>query len=468
MTVNKLEVLSPFDDKVLGEVTLNSTEEVISILNKSHSLYKDKTKWLKPYERVNILKQLMSLMSNEQDKLAMQIAQEGGKPLVDARVEVTRAIGGIEIAISELMHVMSGKEIPMGYTKASETRVALTKHEPIGVVVAFSAFNHPLNLIVHQVIPAIAVGCPVIVKPAISTPLSCINLVNLLYKAGLPEDWCKVILCNHNTSGELISNSKVSFLTFVGSAKVGWYLRTKVAPGVRMSLELGGAAPVILDKELNDIDQTLAGIVKGGFYHAGQVCVSVQRVYVPTESKDKFLDKLAPMVQNLTVGDPTSDKTDVGPLISHAELTRVEQWVDEAVKEGATLLCGGKKLSNSTYEPTVLVNPSLTSKVSQYEIFGPVICIYTYDNVDDAIQQANDVELPFQAAVYSKNIDFSMYVFSRIDTAAVMINDHTAFRVDWMPFAGQGTTGYNIGGIGDTMKEMTKHKMMVIKSDGII
>lgn len=455
-----LEVTSPFDGSVIETLHMSDAQEAHAMLDKAAALFKNRDGWLEHYERAAILKKLASLVEAEAEDFAMLIAKEGGKPLMDARVEVTRAIDGIHLAIKELSHVMCGEEIPMGHTQASVGRKAYTIAEPIGVVVAVSAFNHPLNLIIHQVVPAIATGCPVIVKPAITTPLNCIRFVELVHKAGLPEDWCQICVCDNDVSEILVTSEKINFFTFIGSAKVGWWLKGKLAAGVRCALEHGGSAPVIVDKSAN-LKKTIPSLLKGGFYHAGQVCVSVQRIFAHESIVATVAEQLAEGAAKLKVGDATKETTEVGPLILPREVDRVDEWVQEAITAGATLLTGGKKLTDSTYAPTVLLNPPADAKVSRQEIFGPVICIYSYADRKAAIDIANSLEVAFQAAVYTEDLEVAHDCIKRLDATAVMVNDHTAFRVDWMPFAGRRHSGYGVGGIGYTMHDMTQPKMAV-------
>jgi acyl-CoA reductase-like NAD-dependent aldehyde dehydrogenase len=329
-------------------------------------------------------------------------------------------------------------------------------------VFAISAFNHPLNLIVHQIVPAIAVGCPVIVKPASKTPLNCVRLVELIHEAGLPDGWCQVCICDNDVAEILATSDKINFFSFIGSAKVGWQLKSKLADGVRCSLEHGGVAPVIVDSTA-DIEKTVSSLLKGGFYHAGQVCVSVQRIFVHDSIFDVLAKKLADGAAKLKVGNPENLQTQVGCLISPNEVIRVDEWVKEAVAGGSVLLTGGKKLSDKTYAPTVLLNPADDAKVSNLEIFAPVVCLYNYADYRIAIDKANSLEFAFQAAVFTSNIDMANDCVKRLDASAVMINDHTAFRVDWMPFGGRKASGYGIGGIGYTMHDMVAYKMVVIK-----
>jgi len=402
-------------------------------------------------------------MQSRFEELAIEAAREGGKPLIDSRIEVARAIDGIKNCI-ECIRTEAGREIPMGLNSSSQNRLAFTRKEPIGVVVAVSAFNHPLNLIVHQVGPAIASGCPVIVKPAEDTPLSCFRFVQILYEAGLPTDYCQALVVNDlSVAEQLISDERVGFFTFIGSGKVGWMLRSKLAPGARCALEHGGVAPVIIDSSA-DLDDTLPLIAKGGFYHAGQVCVSVQRVFAPRATATDIANMIGSFGDKMKVGDPTSERTEVGPLIRKKEVERVSEWVEEAKNAGATCLTGGRQISETAYACTVLLDPPENIRISQQEIFGPVICVYSYDNVNDAIKSANSLPYAFQASILSQNLDFILRCNRRIDAAAIMVNDHTAYRVDWMPFAGLKQSGYGVGGIPYTFEDMQIEKLTIVRS----
>ena len=458
-----LIVHAPFDGSTIAAVETGRTKAVSIALDTADALFRDRDRWLSKERRIEFLEKTAQIMTGQAESLALEAAREGGKPLVDSRVEVVRAIDGVKECIEHL-RTQSGEEIPMNLNAASSGRFAVTRHEPIGVVVAISAFNHPLNLIVHQVGPAVAVGCPVIVKPAEDTPLSCIRFVEILREAGLPEAWCQLFVTDDlKAATELVTDSRVAFFSFIGSAKVGWSLRSKLAPGTRCALEHGGAAPVFLAED-TDIEEAIPLLIKGGFYHAGQVCVSVQRIFAHESIAREITDRLSKAAQSIKIGDPTAPDTEVGPLIRLSEIDRVESWVNEAVENGAELVCGGKRVTDSCYACTVLFNPPDTAKVSNQEIFGPVICVYPYKEIDEAIERANALPFSFQAAVFTKNIDLSMRVFSRINASAVMVNDHTAFRVDWMPFAGLKVSGLGTGGIPYTMHDMQNKKMLILRS----
>ena len=458
-----LEVTSPFDGRELAALPTGDAGHVEDALAAAHALFRNRAGWLSIPERVAILDKAAELMAEQVEELTILAASEGGKPYNDSKVEVIRAIDGVRLC-AETLRGHPGDVIPIGTTPATVGRVAFTQKEPIGVVVAVSAFNHPLNLIVHQVGPAVASGCPVVVKPAADTPLSCIRFVEILRRAGLPKEWCQVLIADDLDAAEaLVTDPRVGFFSFIGSARVGWMLRSKLAPGVRCALEHGGAAPVIVAPPY-DREATLAAVLKGGFYHAGQVCVSVQRVFVPRDEAEEIANELGQRAAKLVVGAPEDPGTEVGPLIRDAELARVSGWVSEAVAAGATLVTGGKAISASCYEPTVLLDPPADAKVSTQEIFGPVVCVYGYDDLDQATAQANSLPVAFQAAVFSNDVDIGMQLYRALDASAVMINDHSAFRDDVMPFAGLRESGLGVGGIPYTMHDMQIDKMMVIKS----
>lgn len=457
-----LQIKSPYDLKVIKEIPLEGSDKVEKALSIAYNLFLDQENWLPPYQRISILNKVANALENRLEEMIQLAAHEGGKPLIDSRAEVLRAINGIQLAAANIGQ-LKGEHIPMGITPASTNRLGVTVREPIGVVVSISAFNHPLNLIVHQVVTAIAAGCPVIIKPALTTPMSAMALVDIIHECGLPKDWCQLVICEDRLAEKLATDPRVNYLSFIGSAKVGWYLKSKLSPGTRCALEHGGAAPVIVEKDA-DIAEMLPLLVKGGFYHAGQVCVSVQRVFVHEDIVLDVANGIAQLAKKLVVGDQLNEDTEVGPLILPREVDRVESWVKEAVDGGADLLTGGNRISDTCFEPTVLLNPPSDVKVSTQEIFGPVVCVYSYSNRDEAIKIANSLPYHFQASVFTKDIDVAMECVRKLNAAAVMVNDHTAFRVDWMPFGGRDVSGEGVGGIQYSMNEMTRAKLMVIKS----
>lgn len=314
-----LDIHSPYDRSVIASVDVAGASAVELALSHAHALYRNRDAWLSAPQRIEILERAATIMQERAEELAVESAREGGKPLVDSRVEVARAIDGVRNCV-DCIRENHGQEIPMGINPASMNRLAMTHHEPIGVVVAVSAFNHPLNLIIHQVGPAVASGCPVVIKPAGDTPLSCLRFIGILREAGLPPEWCQpVVITDREVSTSLVADPRVGFFSFIGSGNVGWFLRSKLAPGARCALEHGGNAPVIIEPDA-DLADALPLLAKGGFYHAGQVCVSVQRIFAHSSIAEQVAAKIAELGTAMTVGDPTLAETEVGPLIRPREV----------------------------------------------------------------------------------------------------------------------------------------------------
>ncbi len=458
-----IKVISPYDLSLIQEIPMVGKKAVQEALETADKLFKVRSKWLSPHERIALLDKIGSLIENRIDELTKIAAGEGGKPFTDSKVEVNRAIMGVRIAKEEIAR-LTGEQIPMGLTPRTSNRLAFTTREPIGVVASISAFNHPINLIIHQTVTAFAAGCPVIVKPATNTPLSCLALMKIFEEAGVPEGWIQCLITDNESAETLVTDERINYMSFIGSANVGWYLKSKLAPGTRCALEHGGAAPVIVEPDAK-IEAMIPGLVKGGFYHAGQVCVSVQKVFAHESIAKEVAEKIAKEAKKLVVGDPLDEKTEVGPLIDPKEVDRIEKWVKEAKDKGGKILCGGKRISDTCYEPTVIFKPPYDVMVSKEEIFGPVVCVYSYKDREEAIREANALQYHFQAAVFTQDIDIAFDTVQKLNATAVMVNDHTAFRADWMPFGGRDASGEGLGGIPYSMHEMSRVKLMVVKSN---
>ena len=355
----------------------------------------------------------------------------------------------------------------MSLNEASSDKMAYTKKYPVGPVFAISAFNHPLNLIVHQVGPAIASGCPIIIKPALDTPATCYEFINLLIESGLPAGFCQMINTDDHSITEIfIKDDIIAFFSFIGSSKVGWKLKSKLSAGTKCALEHGGIASVIIDKDTN-IKEVMPSIIRGAFYHAGQVCVSIQKVIVHEEIVDEFLNLMSQSIKKLKVGDPSKNTTDVGPLIRPGELERIHKLIQKSIKNGAELVCGGKAKSKTTYECTVIKNPKPNDEINKVEIFGPVLCVYEYKGLEDAIEKANHDLYAFQSSIFTNNLDSAMQSFEKLQAKSVFINEQTAFRVDWMPFGGIKHSGEGVGGIDYTFSDLMYDKLLIINSKKI-
>lgn len=460
----KLAVRAPYDGAPLGELPLTDERRLERYLAEAASLH-ERRAWLSKGERLRILERARVLVLERAEELAQLAASEGGKPLGDSRVELARAAEGIFAAAAHLF-TLGGREVPMQLGSGTANRFAHTYYEPRGVSLGFSAFNHPFNLIVHQVIPAVAAGAPVVIKPASSTPLSCFALVDILREAGLPEEWVRPVVLERVVAERVVRDRRLAFFSFIGSADVGFRLQRRLADGVPAALEHGGVAPVVVE-ETADLDEAARLLVKGAFYHAGQVCVSVQRIYVARARVADFAERLASSANALRVGDPLDASTEVGPLIRSDEVQRVEDWVHAAVCAGARLAAGGRRLGPSTYAPTVLVDPPDDALVSTKEIFGPVAAVYGYDDLDEAVRRANAPDGYFQAAVFTRDLDRALDLGRRLSGTTVMVNDHTAFRADWMPFGGRGRSGLGMGGIADSVHDNLIERMIVFRSPSL-
>ena len=459
----EIEIENPFSGEVIAHVETAGKRHLSGLFETAGALYENRKGWLSVRERAEILGRAASIIEKRSDELAMQAALEGGKPYNDSKVEIYRAADSAKIA-AETIRTGAGRVVPMGGDLYSANRTAFTQMEPAGVVAAISAFNHPLNLIVHQAGAAVAAGCPVIVKPARETPLSCIAFKDILVEAGLPPEWCRVVVTDTNETAEaLATDARTAFLSFIGSSRVGWMLRSKLAPGTRCALEHGGAAPALVYPDAN-MELAASLLARGGFYHAGQVCVSTQRVFVTKEAGRRFMPLFKERAESMKVGDPALESTSVGPLIRPGEVSRVHEWVCEAADGGAEIICGGKPVGDRCYEPTILLNPPRAARVSAEEVFGPVVCVYEVDDMEDAIKQANALDVAFQSSVFTAGVGTALDAAGKLSASAVMVNDHTAFRIDGMPFAGLKKSGLGVGGIPHTIRDMSVEKMTVFHS----
>ncbi len=459
-----LEIKSPWNLETIDQIDCHTEKDIESFLDTAKKISLKKGLDFSPKERIEVLKKFSEKIKNNLQDLAELASSEGGKPMIDSLIEIKRGADGVDWCI-EVLKNESGTVIPMNIDDASANRIAFTQKEPIGVVLAISAFNHPFNLIIHQIIPAIAAGCPVIVKPAEDTPLSCKKIIEMLFDCGLPKNRCFFVMPeNLKLATKLVSDKRVDFFSFIGSAKVGWMLRSKLAAGTRCALEHGGLAPTFLT-ESTDLELASKLLSRGCFYHAGQVCVSVQRIYVHKNISENFVELFKKNSLKMKIGNPLNNDTDIGPLIRPNEVLRIKEWVDEAISNGSEVIIGGNKLSETTFEQTLLLNPKKADKVSTQEVFGPVACMFTYDNLEKTIEEANFVDASFQASIFSEKISEILMFYEKINASSVFHNDHTAFRVDWMPFAGLKHSGHGIGGIKYTMEDMQIEKMLVLRKE---
>lgn len=454
------ELNSPNDQRFLSKIQYATKEDIQLLLNKLPSAQK-KIESIPAFERSDILRKTASLIQEKQVFFSQLIATEGGKPLKDAKVEVERAIHTLNLCAEEALR-LGGEVLPMERNRFGLGHLSFTMKSPIGPVLAISAFNHPLNLIAHQIGCALACGNSAILKPAPTTPMTAYYFEDILKQAGLPEDILFVVQAEIPEIELLLTSNQIAYVTFIGSAKVGWNLQKLIAPGTRLNLEHGGIAPAIVRADA-EIENATTALVKGSFYHAGQVCISTQRIFIHKSIYQKFKDLFVSKTEQLKTGDATIELTDVGPLIRLEEVKRIQSWIQETVNSGAKVLTGNTARGHFL-SPTIMENVPHNSKLMCEEVFGPVVCLESYENEDELIEYLNSSKYSFEACLFTQDISASLNFAKKIKTMTFVINDHNAYRVDWMPFGGYRQSGLGMGGVKYMMDEMVQLKQVIIKS----
>jgi len=459
-TGEEIVVVSPFDGAELGRVPQCGPGEVDRAVTAARDALDVGP--LPGWQRADILDRVARLLDERAEDFARIIAAEAAKPLKTARVEAKRAVSTFTFAAVEARS-LTGDLVPMDASDAGEGKLAFTLRVPIGVIGAISPFNFPLNLVAHKVAPAIAAGCPVVLKPASQTPLSALALAGLLLdECGLPPGFLHVVTGSGGTVGNaLVDHPDVSMITFTGSPPVGWGIREQ-APRKKVTLELGNNAPVIIEGDA-DYETAAEKISVGGFSHAGQSCISTQRVYVHESIAVKFVDALVPKVEALKLGDPLDETTDVSSLISTDERDRVASWIDEAKTAGAEVLTGGDA-DGPFVLPTVLANVKPDMKVCALEVFGPVVAVQTYGDVGEALRLANDSRYGLQAAVFTADLGVALRAARTLEYGGVLINEVPTYRTDQMPYGGLRDSGNTREGPHSAVREMTEERLVVIQT----
>ncbi|MES2526793.1 MAG: aldehyde dehydrogenase family protein [Bdellovibrionota bacterium] len=456
------DIISPNDLVPFTKVQFGTAEDADKILSLVKSA-QEKMRAMPSSEKIRILKAVAQEIGKNADQLALLIAREGGKPLKDAIVEVTRAKDTFELCAEECWR-LHGETIPMDRTESGKGHLNFTTREPIGPVLAISAFNHPLNNLAHQTGPAIAAGNMIVLKPASGTPVTAFVLEEMFRKAGLPPECLMVFTSSTEHVEKLFMSGEFAFVNFIGSAKVGWEMRRKIPDGVRISMEHGGQAAAIL-REDADLREAIPQLIRGSFYHAGQVCISTQRIFVHRNLFEVFKNEFVQRAKKLKTGTAMDDTTDVGPLIRPEEVVRVKKDIDEAIKRGAKLLAGNEIQGNvkQYLTPTILADVPRDTSIMMNEAFGPVVCLNSYEDEEELVKYLNSNKFPFESCLYTKDIKAALTLSQKISTMTLVVNNHNAFRVDWMPFGGHGLAGLGLGGVKYAMEEMTRLKQVIIK-----
>jgi acyl-CoA reductase-like NAD-dependent aldehyde dehydrogenase len=456
-TATAAPVLNPFTGEQVAEVSQAGQAEAEAATTAAASAFHSMRR-LSSHARAHALAALASHLTTRQEEFAATITSESGKPVVDARREVSRAIQAFLVAAEEAKRI-PGEVLPLDWTPGTESYLGLTRRFPIGPILGITPFNFPLNLVVHKLAPALAAGNSIVIKPAPQTPLTALLLGELILQTDLPSGAVSIVPCSNTVAERMVMDSRFKLLSFTGSAAVGWMLKSKCGKK-KVVLELGGNAGVIVEPDA-DLDLAAQRCVTGGFAYAGQTCISVQRIYVHAAVYDAFLEKLLAKVRTLKSGDPSDQGTVVGPVIDQGAALRIEAWMHEAVVQGARVQVGGAR-SGALLEPTVLTEVTPSMKVSCQELFGPLLTVTPYTRFDDALTALNDSEYGLQAGVFTQDVNKIFQAYRELEVGAVLANEIPTFRADHMPYGGVKESGFGREGVRYAIEDMTELKLLVL------
>lgn len=452
-----LEIRNPFNHDLVGTTFLATEEDGENAIQAAVRAFVE-TKKLPGFRRAEILGNIRDGIQRRSEDFARMITLESGKPIADARTEVERAAGTFQVALEESKR-MCGEYIPLDISARSKNRTAIHKRFPIGPILGISPFNFPLNLIVHKVAPAIASGNPIIIKPSTKTPLTALLLGEVIYESGWPDGGFSVFPCTSDLAERMVADERFKMLTFTGSAEVGWRLK-QIAGKKKVTLELGGNAGAIIDSSDN-LDYAVKRCVVSAFSFSGQICISLQRLFVNRKIYDNFVPAFVEEAKTLTMGNPLDEETRLGPMIDEQSAQRIESWVNEAVKDGARVVYGGQR-TGTFYEPTVITHTTPQMKVNRNELFAPALTISRYDAFEEAVHQVNSSLYGLQASVFTNNLRHVFYAYDHLEVGGVIINDVPSFRADNMPYGGVKESGTGREGVRYAMEEMTEPKLLVL------
>lgn len=454
-----LEVVNKYNQETVAEVARADSELLEQAIQKGLEAV-PAMQALKPYQKQRILLDCVAKFTERFDEFTEALITEGGKPEAAAKAEIKRLIATFQFAADAVTTVPEGEVLPLDATEASAGYRGFSKRVPIGLCGFISPFNFPLNLVAHKIAPAIAAGCPFILKPASYTPIGALMIADVLAETDLPEGAFSILPMSSKVADVLVTDERIKLLSFTGSDKVGWDMKVR-AGKKKVVLELGGNAAVMIEPDA-DLEKALPRVITGGYSQAGQVCISVQRVLIHKDIYQSVKDKLVALAKEVKSGDPSQADVVIGPMIDKGELERIQQWIDEAVEEGATLLCGGE-VDGLVMNATILENVSHESKLYKDEAFGPVMILEAYDDFDKGIELANDSRFGLQVGVYSSSINKAMQAWDHIEAGGVIINDVPTFRVDNMPYGGVKDSGFGREGVKYAIEDMTEIRLMVVK-----
>lgn len=456
-TATTTKILNPFNGEVVAEVCQagsGDAEVAVQSTLEGARVMRD----FPGHLRSSLLQKVSVLLDARAEEIARTIMAEGGKPITDARREVSRAVHTFSIAAEEAKRI-AGEVLPLDWTPATEAHWGLTRRFPIGPILGITPFNFPLNLVAHKVAPALAAGNAILIKPAPQTPLTALLLGEVIMEAGLPGGAVNIIPCPNPVAERLVADPRFKLLSFTGSAAVGWMLKGKSGKK-KVVLELGGNAGVIVEPDA-DLDWAAQRCASGGFVYAGQTCISVQRILVHESIADAFTKKLLALVAIVKTGDPADDATVVGPLIDSSATRRVESWIQEAVAQGARVLAGGAH-KESVLEATVMSHVTPSMKVSCEEVFGPLVTVTPYRQFEQAVAMLNNSPYGLQAGIFSQDVNRIFSAFRDLEVGAVLANEIPTFRAEHMPYGGVKDSGLGREGVRYAIEEMTEPRLLVL------
>ena len=456
-------IFSPYDGREVGTVAVSELSDAEKAIRLAYSSV-NAIKRLPSHVRHDILRQIEDTIGARREELARGIVDEAGKPIRDARAEVDRARLVFSLAAEEARRFDGGEFLPLDLNAASNGRMGIVRRFPAGVVAALTPFNFPLNLVAHKVAPAIAAGCPIVLKPAEKTPLTSLRLAEIIAETAWPKGAFSVLTpATPQEIGNLLAtDERIKVVSFTGSAQVGWELKAK-ASKKKVTLELGGNAAVIVSDDVPDLEYAIRRCVTGAFAYSGQVCISVQRIFVQRSLFDDFVARFTEATERLKIGDPADETTDIGPMISEAACKKVGDWRDAAVAEGAkTLLMGNCRPSSTILSPTVLTNTKPTMAVNGEEVFGPLVVLEAYDTFGEALARVNEGRYGLQAGVFSRDVNRLFQAFSTLEVGGVIANDVPQYRVDNMPYGGVKDSGFGREGVRYAIAEMTETRLLAL------
>lgn len=456
----ELEVINPFNSESIGKISCATAADVHDAVDNAHHVFKNTMNTMPAYQRSEILRKTADSLEEQSETFVRILTLEAGKPIRESRGEVARAVQVLRFA-SEAAKSIYGEQIPMDSAVGGENQIGISKRVPLGVIAAITPFNFPLNLVLHKVAPAIAVGNTIVLKPAEKTPLSSVLLYQIFEEAGLPNGVLNIVMGPGEELVEpLVTHPLVKKVTFTGSGVVGWKIN-EMAKRKKVTLELGSNAPNIIFAD-GDIDIAVRSIIMGGFTYAGQACVSAQRIYVHESIYNSFTEKLTAEVEALKIGDPLLESTDMGPMITEEAAKRAQSWIEEAINQGAELLTGGKR-NGAMLEPTVIGNVFSEMKVVCAEVFAPIVSIMPFSTEKEVIDHANDTDFGLHAGVFTSDINRALRVADAIETGGVWINEVSVRRYDHIPYGGVKDSGIGKEGVRYAMEDMMDTKFIGIK-----